>query len=105
MMSIEFKDRLFMMMDRFNQTFGMDDLIDPNLRAQAMWAVIKLGLLQRQIYRSPTLDSIQEFERIQTLLEKTYVGVEKETADRARRQKKAQERLAKVTRFRFPFYR
>lgn len=105
MMSIEFKDRLFMMMDRFNQTFGRDDLIRPEIRRSAVWAVIKLGLLQRQIYRSPTLDSIQEFERIQTLLEKTYVAVEQETADRARRQKKAQELLAKVTRFRFPFYR
>jgi hypothetical protein len=95
MMSNEFKERLFMMMDRFNQTFGRDDLIRPEIRQSAMWAVIKLGLLQRQIYRSHSLDSIQEFERIQTLLEKTYVAVEQETADRARRLEKAQERLAR----------
>ena len=104
-MSNEYKERLFMMMDRFNQTFGMDDLIRPEIRWRAIKAMIRLGHLKQQISQSPTPENIQEFERIQTFLEKTCVDVEKETAERARRQKKAQELSAKVTRFRFPFYR
>ncbi len=93
MMSNEYKERLFIMMDRLNQTFGMNPLIRPEIRRSAIWAVIKLGLLERQIYRSPTSENIREFERIQTILEKTFEEVEKETAERTRRHKKAQEHM------------
>jgi hypothetical protein len=84
MMSNEYKERLFMMMDRFNQTFGMDDLIRPEIRRSAMWAVIKLGILERQMYRSPTTENIQEFERIQNILEGVFAKVEKVPGNKPR---------------------
>jgi aminoglycoside phosphotransferase family enzyme len=76
MMNNEFKERLSIIRDRFNQTFDMNPLIRPEIRRSAMWAVIKLGILERQTYRSPTTENIQEFERIQTIIEKVFARVE-----------------------------
>ncbi len=76
-MNNHFKERLSRIQDRFNQTFGMNPLIAPKIRASVIFAVIKLGLLQRRIAMAPTPESMREFERTQTLLEKVFSKVEK----------------------------
>jgi hypothetical protein len=84
MMNNEFKERLSIIRDRFNQTFDKNPLINPGIRRSAMWAVIKLGILEQQMYRSPTTENIQEFERIQNILEGVFAKVEKVPGNKPR---------------------
>ena len=74
MQANHFKTRLKKIQKKFNKTFGMNPLINPKFRRTVIFAIIKLGLLERKISADFNIKDIRQFKMIESTLKKIFTG-------------------------------
>ena len=71
-----FRSRLERVRCRFNETFGMNSLINPKIRISVVFAIIKLGLVERKISAGFDENHIREFTRIANIIETIFAKID-----------------------------
>jgi len=76
MQTNRFQSRLKRIQDRFDKTFGMNNLINRELRQTVVFSIFGLGLLERKISSGFGAKDIQKFTRTANMLEKLFVKID-----------------------------
>jgi len=69
-----FKNRLMKIQERFNETFGMNPLIHPKFRRTIIFAIIKLGILERKISEDFNATDRRQFKMMAKALKKIFAA-------------------------------
>ena len=74
MQANHFKTKLKKIQEKFNETFGINHLINPKFRRIVIFAIVKLGLLERKISADFNTKDIRQFKMIESTLKKIFAG-------------------------------
>ena len=82
-MSAEFfENELFKTRKKFNQTLGTMNLCNPRVRAHAIFAIIRMGLLKNKIIKDWEKEDISRFVITRNKLNQLFSKLIKETKKR-----------------------
>ena len=74
MQANHFKTRLKKIQKKFNETFGINSLINPKFRRTVIFAIVRLGILESKISADFDIKDIRQFKMIESTLKKIFAG-------------------------------